>query len=66
MSLNGSQADGRMSFPRAAGLDISSSTGCCPCSSNRCIPVSAAHRTPVQNAARWFCELDEMVDRVRE
>ena len=28
--------------------------------------TSAAHRTPVHYADRWFCELDGMVDGVRE
>ena len=28
--------------------------------------TSAAHRTPVHHAERWFCTLDGMVDGIRE
>ena len=28
--------------------------------------ASTAHRTPVHDAARWFCELDWVVDGIRE
>ena len=28
--------------------------------------TSAAHRTSVHDAERWFCELDGMVDGIRE
>ena len=28
--------------------------------------TSAAHRTPVHDADRWFCELDSMGDSIRE